>query len=132
MRNLALLLVFSVSSYGSQSSSSGPLEAPSIGVVYLLDSSDQTLKPLPYEAPKAKVGGFLLTPNLNTPNRIELLGGRSSFRIANNKPAFVFAIGNPKNASLYRFTQTTDNKRQFTLEKIRTAEVRAIRAFPLI
>jgi hypothetical protein len=95
MRNLILLLVFSLGSCAAQSAGSKSLEAPSIGVVYLLDSSNQTLKPLPDEPWRVQ--------GRNDAGIVEVAGERSYVRIASDKPEFVFKIGNPENAKLYAF-----------------------------
>jgi hypothetical protein len=88
----------------AQSAGSMLLDAPSIGVVYLLDSSNQTLKALLDEAWTAHASG-------DTAN-IEVNGERSYIRIANDKPEFVFKIGNPENAKLYAFTIDNKNKKE--------------------
>jgi hypothetical protein len=88
----------------AQSAGSMLLDAPSIGAVYLLDSSNQTLKPLPDEAWTAHASG-------DTAN-IEVNGERSYIRIANDKPEFVFEIGNPENAKLYAFTIDNKNEKE--------------------
>ena len=56
MRNvaLALLLFFALGSCGAQSATSKPVEPEVIGEAFLLDSSGQTLKPLPEEPWKAQ------------------------------------------------------------------------------
>jgi hypothetical protein len=80
-----------------------PLDAPSIAVVYFLDSRNQTLTPLsdePWTSRKYGDSGI-----------IEVSGERSTVRIVQDRPAFVFKIGNPENAKLYALTVDTKNKK---------------------
>jgi hypothetical protein len=80
-----------------------PSDAPSIGVVYLLDPSSQILKPLQDEIWNAQAHG-------RDSGIIEVPGERSSVRIVGDRPVFVFKIGNPENAKLYALTVDAKDK----------------------
>ena len=113
IRRLGLLVVLSLSSCEAQSASSKPLEPTSIGVVFFLNSSSQTLKPLQDEAWKAQGNGFFTATG-----SIQVSGESSSVRIAaSDKTEFVFNIEHPQNARLYRFTQKK-HQRYFEIVKI--------------
>jgi hypothetical protein len=92
-----------------------PLDAPSIGVVYFLDSSSHTLESLPDEPWRVH--------RRQDAEIIEVAGERSYVRITSNKPEFVFKIGNPENAYLYAFNiddkfsvdENPTNRRWFSL-----------------
>jgi hypothetical protein len=80
-----------------------PSDAPSIAVVYFLDLRNQTLKPLldePWTSRKYGDSGI-----------IEVSGERSLVRIVEDRPAFVFKIGNPENVKLYALTVDTKDKK---------------------
>jgi hypothetical protein len=121
MCNLILLVVSSLGRGEPQSASSKPLVPPSIGVVYLLDSSNQNLKALSDEAWKAgRSSAWKAAYGRSHTGTISLdvSGGRSSFRIATDKPEFVFTFGSPENAALYVATEDKKNKRQFAVETV--------------
>jgi hypothetical protein len=80
-------------------------DAPSIGVVYLLDASSHTLKAIPDEAWTARAGG-------RDTGVIEVPGERSFVRIVDDKPTFVYKIGNPENAHLYALTIDYKDKKK--------------------
>jgi hypothetical protein len=104
MRNLALslLLTLSLGACSAQSATIKPPEPAAIGEVNLLDSSSQTLKPLPRETWKAKG-----RPGWRTATgSIEITGEGSAFRMsASEKPEFVFKTGTPEAVKLYIFVQ---------------------------
>jgi len=119
MRKLVLLLVFSLVDCAAQSAGSKSLEVQSIGVVYFLDSSSQTMKPLPEEMFKighssvfktAYAGAAMIASD-------DVSGGRSSFRLSTGKPEFVFRFGTPENAKLYVSTQNK-NQRRFAAVRV--------------
>jgi len=118
MRKLAFLLVLmltaSQSNSSGQSTNSKPVEPEALGVVFLLDSSNQVLKPLADEVWKAHGNmGFTKATGV-----VEVAGEHSTFRIAaNNKFEFVFKVEHPENVKLYRSLQKK-NQRQFELVKI--------------
>jgi hypothetical protein len=126
MRNLVLILLFSLASCAAQSASSAPVEPPSIGVVYFL-ASDQTLKPLPEEQWKAKGSGVFTATG-----SIEVSADRSSLRLASNdKTDFVFNIGTPEHVKIYRFTSDEKHKtRKFELVKIKGRTRETINGIP--
>lgn len=118
LRDLVLLLVFSLGVCGAQSMSSKQLDAPLIGVVFQLDSANQTLKPLPDEPWTALAHGGIIIPKTGG---VAISGSHSSFRIASgDKTEFVFKIGNPEHAALYRCTEGK-NERQFSLMQFKGA-----------
>jgi len=88
-----------------QSTNSKPVEPTVIGDVFLLDSSTQTLKPLPSEPWQettthmgALSGGYM--------HSVQLPGNQSTFRLrAEEKAEFVFKVGNPENVTLYPCVQ---------------------------
>jgi hypothetical protein len=104
MRKLALslLLALSLVTCCAQSTTIKPLEPAAIGEVNLLDSSSQTLKPLPLETWKARG-----RPGWRTATgSIEIAGERSAFRVsASEKLEFVFKTGTPEAVKLYVFVQ---------------------------
>ncbi len=81
-----------------------PLDAPSIGVVYLLDVTSRTLKPLPEEPWKAQARDNV--------GAIEIAGQHSYLRVVTGKPELVFKIGNPENAKLYALNVDVGKKNQ--------------------
>jgi len=86
----------------SKPASAAPLDAPTIGVVYFLDSSTQTLKALPDEPWTAR--------RRDEAGTIEVSGERSYLRIKSDKPEFVFKIGNPEHAKLYALNRDFSKK----------------------
>ena len=82
-----------------------PADAPSIGEVYLLDVANQTLKPLPDEPWTARADG-------RDAGIIEVSGDRALVRMVDDKPAFVFKIGNPENVKLYALTVEAKDKKK--------------------
>jgi hypothetical protein len=120
MRHLILLLLFSIGSCEAQTASSQPIDIPSAAVVYLLDSATQALKPLPVEPWKVGHGSAFTAAygrHHSATISLDMSGGHSSFRIATDKPEFVFNFGSPENATLY---VSADNKetRRFALETV--------------
>jgi hypothetical protein len=123
MRHLILLLGLLLASAAAQSAPSLSLEPTSTGVPYLLDSSNQVLKPLVEESWKighnsvfkaAYAGGTIAV-------NYEVSGGHSSFRIANDMPVFVFKFESPENAVLYLSSTKNDkdtNRRQFVCNRV--------------
>jgi hypothetical protein len=120
MRNLVILLVLALGNGLAQSGPNMPVDLGPIGVVYLLNSSDQSFKVLPDESWKAVHSStfkaaygskHLLTMSL------EVSGARSPFRIASGKAGFVFTFDSPENAALYASSDSKD-KRQFPVETV--------------
>jgi hypothetical protein len=119
MRHLLLLLLFSIGSCEAQTASSQP-DNPSVGVVYLLDSATQTLKPLPVEQWKIGHGSVFKAAygsKHTTAISLDMLGGRSSFRIATDKPEFVFNFASPESATMY-VSEENKNTRRFAIETL--------------
>jgi hypothetical protein len=85
-------------------SSALPTDAPTIGVVYFLDNLNQTLRPLVDEPWTSRRFG--------DSGMIEVAGDRSSFRIAEDRPVFVFKIGNPQNAQIFGLTMDAQDKKK--------------------
>jgi hypothetical protein len=122
MRYFLLLLVFSISRCEAQTAGSSQpittLDIPSAGVIYLLESG--TLKPLPVES--FKVGHSSVfkaaygSKHTNTIS-LDMPGGRSSFRIATDKPEFVFTFATPENATIY-VSEENKNARRFATETL--------------
>lgn len=82
-------------------------------VVYLVDSSDHTLKPLPNEPGKITVK---LRPHLAVPvpkgyDLVQIKGPVSSFRLkGGNDLEFVIKCRNPDSLRLYAFTKKGNNR----------------------
>jgi hypothetical protein len=119
MRCLPSLLLLSIGGCQAQSAGS-QIDIPSAGVVYLLDSATQSLKPLPVE--EWKVGhtsAFKAAYGRKHTSAISLdmAGARSVFRITNDKPEFVFNFASPENATMY-ISEENNNTRRFTIETI--------------
>jgi hypothetical protein len=119
MRCLPSLLLLSIASGEAQSAGS-QLDIPSVGVVYLLDSATQSLKPLPVE--QWEVGhtsvfksayGHKHTNSIS----LDMTGARSAFRITNDKPEFVFNFASPENATMYA-SEENKNARRFAIETL--------------
>jgi hypothetical protein len=132
MRNLvlALLVILSLGTCGAQSVTVKPVEPAAIGEVNLLDSSGQTLKPLPDEQWKAKG-----KPGWSTViGSIQISGERSSFRVmANEKAEFVFKTGSPEVIRLYPFIQKKNLRYcdLVTLKGVRTKEREIYQGIPV-
>jgi hypothetical protein len=112
----AMLLGLSLGSCCAQSQHSKLPEPATIGDVFLLDSSNQKLAPLPKEPWKAvgKPGWTTATGS------IQISGETSSLRIkAGDQTLFVFNLGNPESVRLYQLTKKKD-KREFELVKIKS------------
>jgi hypothetical protein len=82
-----------------------PADAPLIGEVYLFDLSNQTLRPLPDEPWTARA-------DRRDAGVIEVSGDRARVRIVDDRPAFVFKIGNPENVKLYALTIDDKDKKK--------------------
>jgi hypothetical protein len=85
-----------------------PVEPESMGVVYLLDSSDQTLKALPKERAKitTRRGGWSKVKGV-----IQIPEPASAFRLKSGSDlVFVVKCTNPESFSLYEFTKKGKNR----------------------
>ncbi len=119
MRRLLLFLLFSIGSCEAQTATSQP-DIPSVSIVYLSDSATQALKPLPTE--QWGVGHssvFKSAYGRKGTNTIglDMPGGRSSFRIAADKPEFVFNFASPENATMY-VSEGDKKTRRFAIETL--------------
>jgi hypothetical protein len=84
------------------------MEPESTGVVYLLDSTDQPLKPLPKETAQVVSGRKGLTGGKGS---VQIPGSASSFRFKSGKDLeFVVKCTNPESFELYAFTTKGDNR----------------------
>jgi hypothetical protein len=91
-------------------SASGPqrVEPESVGAVYLLDSTDQTLKPLPKEAVKVVSGRKGFTGGQGS---VQMPDPASSFRLTSGKDLeFVVRCDNPQSFELYEFERKGSNR----------------------
>ncbi len=112
----------------AQSSDNKPAEPVVIGDVFLLDSTSQTLQPLPaekWEEVPQKTGfshgGFF----------VQISGDRSPFRIkAGTNPEFVFKIGNPESVALYAFSLKKNKRLAEYLELLNNGGTRPIPGLP--
>ena len=119
VRNLTLAILIGLLLGGccAQAPTGKPIEPANIGVVFLLDSSNQKLTPLPKELWKT-IGKPGWTTTTGT---IQVEGETSSLRIkTGNKTEFVFNVGSPESVRLYQFTRKK-NKREVELVKIKGA-----------
>lgn len=85
-----------------------PVEPETMGVVYLLDSTDQTLKPLSKEPAKVVTArkGFS-----GARGAVQIPGPASSFRLKSGKDLeFVVKCTNPEAYELYAFTTKKNNR----------------------
>jgi hypothetical protein len=113
---LAILLGISLGGCCAQPQSSKPPEPATIGDVFLLDSSNQKLSPLPREPWKAigKPGWTTATGS------IQISGETSSLRIkVGDQTEFVFNVGNPEGVRLYQLTRKKD-MRELELVKVKS------------
>ena len=88
-----------------------PAEPDTQDAIYFLDSSDQTLKPLPKEPakPASKVDMHYGTTNIKV--AIQIPGTASSFRVkGGNDLAFVVKCANLPTYQLLAFTKQGDNR----------------------
>jgi len=84
------------------------VEPESAGVVYLLDSAGQTLKPLPKEAVKVVSGRKGLTGGQGS---VQMPDPASSFRLTSGKDLeFVVRCTNPESFELYEFAKKGSNR----------------------
>jgi hypothetical protein len=81
-----------------------PTDAPTIGAVYFLDIPNQILRPLLDESWTARKFG--------DSGMIEVAGQHSAFRVTEDRPAFVYKIGNPQNAQIYALAADTQDKKK--------------------
>ncbi len=134
MRRLVILLAFSLGSCGAQTTSSKPVEVPSVGVIYVLDSSNQALKPLPDEAFKGGHSSVFKTAYGKSPmtGSFDVSGAHSSFRIAAGKPEFVFTFGSPENAILYVSTDSKNERRFASVQINRDNSVVNLPGIPVV
>jgi hypothetical protein len=83
-------------------------EPESTGVVYLMDSTDQPLRPLPKEAVKVVSGRKGLTGGQGS---VQMPDPASSFRLKSGKDLeFVVRCTNPESFELYQFTKKGNNR----------------------
>jgi hypothetical protein len=79
-----------------------------MGIIYLLDSTDQTLKPLPKETPKRVTGGKGFASR-NT--FVQVPEPASSFRVKGGRDLeFVVKSSNPEGIHLYAFKAKGKNR----------------------
>jgi len=84
------------------------VEPESVGVVYLLNSTDQTMKPLPKEAVKVVSGRKGLTGGQGS---VQMPDPASSFRVTSGKDLeFVVRCTNPESFELYEFAKKGNNR----------------------
>ncbi len=114
MRISVIFLTFLVGICAAQDTTIKSVDAQPVGVVQLLDSSNQTLKPLPDEAWKVGHSSIFKTAYGKSPMTasIDVSGEHSTFRVAAGKPEFVFTFGSPENARLY-VSESNKNERRF-------------------
>jgi hypothetical protein len=83
-------------------------EPESAGVVYLMDSTDQPLRPLPKESVKVVSGRKGLTGGQGS---VQMPDPASSFRLKSGKDLeFVVRCTNPESFELYQFTRKGNNR----------------------
>ena len=85
-----------------------PVEPETMGVVYLLDSTDQSLKPLPKETPRRFTGGKGFA-GVNT--FVQIPESASSLRVKSGKDLeFIVKSSNPEGIHLYSFITKGKNR----------------------
>jgi hypothetical protein len=114
-----LLLVLPLGLCKAQTAPAKPVEPTAIGVVYLLDSTSEELKPLPDEQWNQTYHGCGSGTECDS---IEVLGDRSAFRLGlDEKFEFIFKTGSPEKVSLYQFDLIANRpykkKRRFDFDR---------------
>lgn len=86
-----------------------PIEPESMRLVYLLNSTDQTLKPLPRETAKLSAGKGAFSATVK--KTAQIAGPASTFRIKSGRDLeFVVKCTNPENYELHLFQQKGKNR----------------------
>ncbi len=129
MRVSSIVVTILLSVCASQTVSNKPPEPDSIGVLFYLDSTTQTLKRLPIEDYKKHRG----TGWAKVTDNVKVQGTASSFRIPDDKPAFVFKVFKDEEAGgvlLFRF-DVKGKDREYELGKWKRRDFTPNRGLPV-